>query len=134
MDTNGGSDRRGFTLVELIVAMSLLAITFLGMGSVVPALMSSTSRSEIDFLTLNAVEDRLDMILMDPRYTLLDSIYSEESVDIGTFARATRTTSLSRQVTTMPDGRTLDFTTVTVFVEAPNPSRSVSRNLIIGAP
>lgn len=126
--------RGGFTLIELLVGTSLLAIAFLGLGAVVPNLVSSMARSEVDFLGANAVDDRLEMILMDPRYPLLDSIYRESGVPVPYLPGGSRTTQVTRVVNQVAGGRTLDQTTITVTVETEAPERTFSGRVVVGAP
>lgn len=127
------SGRLGFTLIEIMVAISLLAIAFLGLGAVVPNMIGSLSRAEVEFLTLNAVEDRLELVLMDPRYTKLDSLYTEASTAVDGLPGARRSTNLSRTVTEV-DNRTMDVTRITVTVVQSFPPRTVSRTVLVGAP
>ncbi|HWV58730.1 MAG TPA: prepilin-type N-terminal cleavage/methylation domain-containing protein [Longimicrobiales bacterium] len=126
--------RDGFTLIEVVVAVLLVGIALLGMGAAVPTLIRTAGDSEISFLTLNAVEDRLQLILLDPRYAQLDSLYDDVVEDVPYLPGFERTTSIERTVTATENGRILDVTRITVTVDSEIHPLVVSRTVARAAP
>lgn len=135
MRRKGGRGRSGgFTLVELVVSLVIMGTMLLGVGAVIPRMLHETTRSGVDFLSLSAVEDRIAMIQMDPRYTRLDSIYAGVEATLPNLPGFERRTEIDRTVEEQLDGRTLDFTEVSVIVVGDAPARVVGRTVIVGAP
>jgi prepilin-type N-terminal cleavage/methylation domain-containing protein len=127
------SGRGGFALVELIVALTILAVVFLGFAGILPAMLQASSRAQVDFLTLNAVEDRMGLVLTDPRYGQLEDLYAELEDDIPWLPDGyLRITDIERTVDTLPSGRILDLTRVTVRVQGTQPPRIVERTVTVG--
>lgn len=130
--TRPAPSRRGFALVELIVALTILAVVFLGFAGILPAMLQASSRAQVDFLTLNAVEDRMALVLTDPRYGELEDLYAELEDEIPHLPGYLRITEIERTVDTLATGRVLDLTQVTVRVQGPQPPRVVERTVTVG--
>ncbi len=127
------SREAGFTLMGLIVAITILGVAFMGMGSVIPRLFQATTQTEVDFLTLTAIEDRMQLILMDPRYEQLAALYDGREDAVTHLPGVERETEIVRTIQDMGNGRSLDFTTITVTTQLP-PFPPMSRTVTRGAP
>lgn len=129
------SARAGFTLVELIVAITILALAVGGLAAAIPGLLRGTAAARVDYLTLSAVEDRLQTIAVDPRYADLDSLYDGTESEVAFLPGFERTTDVDRSIVVDAEsGRTIDRTLVTVTLESDQHPRTVSRSLLRGAP
>lgn len=127
-------DRNGYSLIEMTMSMVLLTVAILGMGSnagrMTTAAQSVTIRSE----GLQYVEDRLDLITMDPRYAQLDSIY--EGTEIGLPGREgfVRTIAVKHVLHLVDGGGTIDYKEITVTVTGPRLQGGLSRTAVVAAP
>jgi len=128
------SDRRGgFTVVEVLVALVILATGILATALSTSRLSSSSASAESEAVALQAVDDRLEIVLTAPSYGALDSLFSatEEGVPAQGF---TRVTVVDRVQQNLSGGRVLDFTRVTVGVDGPGLAAPIVRSIVRGAP
>lgn len=127
-------DRNGYSLIEMIMSMLLLTVGILGMGTtagrMTTAAQSATSRSE----ALQAVEDRLDLVTMDPRYADLDSIYSGIETGLPGLSGFVRTIVVSHIEQPVTGGGTIDYKEITVKVSGPGLEKGISRTAVVAAP
>ena len=127
-----GSD--GFTLAELLAAVTILAIGVLGLATGAGRMMTTAESSQRKATALQAADDRLAAIRMSPGYAALDSIYEGEEDAVPGIPGCTRTTDVGRVVSNGESGRILDYTRITVTVACQNLGTPVVRTLIVGAP
>ena len=126
-------DSRGFTLIELVVAIVVLSAGILGLAASTSYMVRAASSSGLRAEALQAVEGRISHIVMDPRYYHLDSLYVGEETDIPGLYGMTRTTAIVH-TRTVSDGRITDYKKVTVTVEGPGLANPVTRTVIVGVP
>jgi prepilin-type N-terminal cleavage/methylation domain-containing protein len=126
-------DRRGFTLIEMIVAIVILSVGILGLAASTSYMVSAASSAGLRAEALQAVEGQISQIVMDPRYHQLESIYAGEEADLPGLNGITRVTEISHSKTLL-DGRYTDYKVVTVTVDGPGIFEPVSRTVIVGAP
>lgn len=122
----------GFTLVEVIVALTIFMVGVLGLGGTGVSLIRNAIELETREIALQAIGDRLTTISVDPRYEALDSLYAGTESDV--FGRFTRTTTVARTQTAVTGGGTLDFTTVNVAVSGGGLDESLSRSITVAQP
>lgn len=120
-------DRQGIGLIELIVAMVIIGIVVVSLGAVLPNSLRNSTRAQVDFLALNAVDDRLALIRMDPRFPLLEDVWEEENTAVGDLPGMLRTTILD-------DVEDRPLQSVTVRVTAPSLRGPVERTIFVGEP
>lgn len=123
--------RAGFTIVEVIVALVILATAVLGLAGSVTRLTAAAAGSERRAQAVYSVEDRLDRIEMDGRYDALDSLYVAVESDTP-LPGLSRTTAVTHVDTDSPTPR--DYRVVTVTVAGIGLVAPVARTLIIAAP
>jgi prepilin-type N-terminal cleavage/methylation domain-containing protein len=126
--------RAGFTLVEICIALVILSAAVLGMAASTGRMLQPTGDAEVDFQALQSVEDRLAEISLDPRYTLLDSIYAGTETNLPGLTNATRVTAVTRTKTAGTGGAFLDYQTIVVTVSGGRLKQPVFRKLIMGSP
>jgi prepilin-type N-terminal cleavage/methylation domain-containing protein len=124
----------GFTLIEVCIAIVILTVAILGLGSSTARMLSPVGNAELEFAALQAVEDRLSEMRLDPRYGLLDSIYGGTETGLPALTGMSRATTVTRTQNVLANGNTLDFQTIVVTVAGGNLPEPVSRTLIMGAP
>lgn len=122
----------GFTLVEVIVALVILAVAVLGLASSGARLATTGATAELRALALEGVEDRLARVRLDPRYGGLDTLYAGVDTDLFGIEGMTRTTSVVHVQTAAPGA--VDYRRITVTVTGPLLTPPVSRQLIVAAP
>jgi len=126
-------NRRGFTLIELVVAIVVLSAGILGLAASTSYMVRAAAVSGLRAEALQDVEGRISQIVMDSRYHQLESVYVGEEADIQGLDGMTRITEIVHTKTVL-DGRVTDYKTVTVSVEGPGLTKPVSRTIIVGVP
>jgi prepilin-type N-terminal cleavage/methylation domain-containing protein len=126
-------NRQGFTLIEMTVALVILAIGILGIASSSSRLGQVSATAQVEAAALQSVQDRLSMVLLHPNYGKLDSIFSktENNIPSTGFKRVTKVT---RTITTGKGGQKTDMSTITVTVSGARLAAPVSRTHTVGAP
>jgi len=126
-------NNKGFTLVEMIISLVILAVAIMGIGSTTARLARVAVEAENSGLALQAVEDRISRIRLHPIYQQLDSIFTESDVDVAGLPDYKRSTSLTR--VTEKYGKykkDVDYTQITVTVNGPGLAEPISRTVAIG--
>lgn len=126
--------QEGFTLVEIIIALVILGVAVLGMSASTTGLVQSVAEEEINATVLQAVEDRLAEIRMDPRYASLDSLYSSTETDVLGLEGFTRVTDVTQIQTNLPGAGDVDVTRITVTVTGPFMNSPLTRYVMRAAP
>ncbi len=106
--------RRGLSLVEVIVALVILAGVILGLGMFSVKLAQSTSTSRIRVTGAQLAADRLETVKGAPRYTAIESLYVGTESNIAGYPQYTRQTWVQRVGGSLTD--TIDYKIVTVQV------------------
>ncbi len=118
---------RGFTIIEVIVALVILSTAILGIGISAGQLSTSAANAELRALALASVEDRLTRIALDPRYGALDTLYGGTEEDILGIEGIDRITTIKHVQQTTPP---LDYKWITVTVSgAPLPEPVVRETI-----
>jgi prepilin-type N-terminal cleavage/methylation domain-containing protein len=126
-------NRQGFTLVEMTVALVILAIGILGIASSASRLGQVSTTAQVEAMALQSVQDRVSMVLLHPNYAKLDSLYSktEDNIPATGFQRVTKVT---RTITTGSGGQKTDMSSITVTVSGARLANPISRTQTVGAP
>lgn len=121
----------GFGMVELLVAITILAFVILGMGSATARLSQVTYASADRLNAAALVEERIGLILIDPVYDSLTARYAGTQTNLPGLPGATMKTAIRRTRQTQSSGRVLDYTVVTVTVQSPHLKTPVSRTVTV---
>jgi prepilin-type N-terminal cleavage/methylation domain-containing protein len=126
--------RGGFTLVEVVVALVILSTAVLGLAATSSRLATSATNAELRALALEAVQDRVAEVRLDPRYTALDSLYDGTESEILGASRPgyDRTTTVTRLQVTNPSP--MDYTRIVVEVTGPLLNEPIQRQIVVAAP
>ena len=120
------SDRAGFTLMEVLIAMVILGIALLGVqAAMTDRLLGDMGRQNRRATAMQLATSRLQAIQVDPDYLGLSTSYVSSGDTIAGFPGYKRVTLVS-----VAQG----FTTVTVRVIGPGQRDTVSRTAVVGAP
>jgi Tfp pilus assembly protein PilV len=120
-------NRKGLGLPELIVSMVIISVVVISLGAVLPNSMRNSTQAHVDFLALNAVDDRLALIRMDPRFPRPADEWEEENTPLPDLPGLLRTT-------TVEEVEGLPLQDITVRVTAPNLRGPVERTVRVGEP
>lgn len=131
MNGRGASD--GFTLVELLVALTILAVGILGMQAVTTRYVNIVTTSDRRAEALQLARDRLDQIRSDGAYDNLVSRY-HGVVEADLVPGLTRRTMVVRDTTRTGPDHLVDFTRITVTIEGTGLSQEVRRSISVGRP
>lgn len=124
----------GFTLVEIIIALLILTTAVLGIAASTGKMLAPAATAELEFEALQAVEDRLSLIRLEPRYGDLDSLFAGSETSLPGMPGFTRTTTVTRTQQTLTGGKVLDFTTIVVTLDGPGLPAPLYRKLVVAAP
>jgi len=129
---SGGGGRRGFTIVEVIVALVILSVAVLGLSASAASLATRAADAELRARALHTVQDRLARVQVDPRYGQLDSLYEGTEIDALGLTGFTPTTTVTHVLQTNPTP--LDYKVIGVVLDGPVLGGAVSRQLVVAAP
>ena len=129
-------DKRGFTLIEMTVAVFLITTVILGVGASAGYMIKAASRVGLKSESLQSVESRISQIVMDPRYGDLESLYQETEIDLPGLEGFSRVTSIThvKIETEDQEGRFTDYKRVKVSVSGPGLTEGISRSIVVGSP
>ena len=126
-------NNRGFTMVEMIISLVILAFAIVGLSATTGRLARVAVEAENRALALQAVEDRISRIRLHPVYPALDSVFTEDGAEIPGLPEYQRSTSLTRIIEPgQEEGKYVDYTRITVTVTGPGLPEPVSRTVAIG--
>lgn len=123
------SSDRGFTLIEILVALGLLTTVVLGLAAVSLGYISSVTITDRRETALQLADSRIDQVQMDPDYGGLDTLYAGTESSFPTLPGVTRTTVISH-ITSASN----DFKRITVTVSGPGITPPLSRTVSVAAP
>ncbi len=128
-------DKHGFTLIEMMVAISILSTAILGMGASAGYMLRAASEAGAKAEALQAVEGRISLIVMDPRYAVLDSLYGGTETALPGLAGYERVTSITHVYTAVGSPPTyIDYKEVLVAISGPGLAEAMSRTIIVASP
>ncbi len=125
--------RKGFTLVEVIVAMVLLTMVVLGSQSLAASMIRTAATSNVRMQAMQLAQDRIDLIRIDPQYDSLSNRYTATESSISGHPGFSRRTAFARVQTATSVG-TIDFLRITVDVTAPTLQGPVTRTVTVAKP
>lgn len=126
-------NRSGFTLVEVVMALVILAVGILGISASVSRLSLTSASIEQRAMALQAAQDRVSLILLHPRYGELDSLFSGTETNPAGLEGFSRTTSITRIQSPGPGGQVEDFSRITVSVDGTMLTRPVQQTVMVAA-
>ena len=120
------------TLIEIIIALTILAVVILGMGQFAFNFSRTERQSEARTIGVFLADQRLSEIRSSPNYAGIDSIYGVAEATIAGFTGYARRTTIVH--TGGPRPQTNDYKTVTVTVTAPTLATPVKKTIVVAAP
>ena len=127
-------DRNGYSMIEMTISMLLLTGAILGMGTNAGRMTTTAQSVTVRSEALQYVEDRIDLITVDPRYVQLDSIYAGTEIGLPGGDSFVRTITVNHILHPVVDGGTIDYKEITVWVTSPRLPGGLSRTAVVAAP
>ena len=127
-------DRKGFTLVELMTALIVLTTAILGIAASAGKLIQSAGETELRALAVQAAGAKLQQVVLDPRYAILDSLYAGSESTLPGLTGFTRTTLITHVTQNVGGATDQDYKKVTVYVHGPSLGDTIVRETVVGAP
>jgi len=125
--------RKGFSLVEVIVALVLLTILMLGAQALAARMIRTTTTANIQVTAAQIAEDRIDFVRLDPQYDSLVARYAVTENPVTGYPGYQRITAFTQTLAVTTNGTT-DFQTMTVRVTHQQLVTPVSRTVVITTP
>lgn len=128
--------RRGFTLIEVMVAMVILSIVLLGLGRFVASFTRAVGTSNVRTTATEVARSRIELARAEPRYDSLVPKYGPPSAGADStgffgYPFMRRRTVVVRDQSGTP---ARDFTRVTVVVTDPSLRDTVSLSTVVARP
>jgi prepilin-type N-terminal cleavage/methylation domain-containing protein len=128
-------DDRGFTIIEILVAIVILGVLAVGVARFSAGFATALTNSSVRVVAAGAALDRMQLIRADPSYTSLVPKYNAgagaDTTGFPDFPRMHRLTYVVRDQSGTP---ARDRTTVTVKVIDPGMPDTVSVTSVIASP
>lgn len=121
--------RRGLTLVEVIVSLSILGGVLLGLGMFSVRLAQATSAARLRVTGAQLAATRLDSVKTAPRYSVIDSMFVATEASIPNYPGYSRRTWVTRVGGLVTD--TIDYKIVTVQITNPQMSGAIRKSTVI---
>jgi len=121
--------RRGLTLVEVVVALSILGGVMLTLGNFAVRMSQETSASRIRIEAAQLAADRLEAVKGAVRYSAIESLYVATEGTVSSHPGFTRQTWVSHVGGAVTD--TIDYKIVTVQVTHAQLAGNVRKTTII---
>ena len=124
-----GSRQSGFTLIEVAIAISILAIITLGLMTTSRRTIRTVTDNRAATIAAAAADARIAVVRQWPTYSTLDSAYAATESNVP-LTGWTRTTTMVR---TGGPSLTNDYKRVTVRVTGPGLPQPIIRNITLAA-
>lgn len=131
--TPARSGERGVTLVEVIIAMVILTVVLLGMGSFAVRFTRTVQQSDARTVAVLLASQRISEIRSSPNYSGMEGSFNGTEATIAGFTGYSRTTQIVRTGGPRPTNNQ-DYKTVTVSVVAPGITAPIRKTVIVAAP
>jgi prepilin-type N-terminal cleavage/methylation domain-containing protein len=124
-------NRRGFSLVEVIMAIVLLAVVLTGVARYTSKFLHSVSISTARTAAAEVAQERMNLIVMDPSYTTLAATWAGSQTGFPGFPYMSRVTTVQRITGVNPPR---DYTVVTVRVTEPTMGPAIDLTTVVAQP
>ena len=125
-------NRRGFSLIEVIIALVILAIISLSLGRFVGSFLHTVGVSSVKTVATAAAQEQIELVRATPAYTSLVAAFNNNTVTgFPGYPNMTRLTRVTRTTGATPRR---DYTTITVTVTEPSMTTPVNVTAVVAAP
>jgi prepilin-type N-terminal cleavage/methylation domain-containing protein len=124
-------DRRGFTLIEVMLATVILGVVLLSTGQFTARFIHAVAISQVSTVAAEVATEQIEMITTDPSYPTLSARWAGTTVGFPGYPRMSRQTTVQRITGNAPPR---DYTVVTVLVTEPTLLTSIRLTTMVGQP
>lgn len=128
-------NKRGMSLIEIMIAMVMLVIIVTTFGKFMGQFQSGTTKATAVTVAASVAKERLELVRADPRYFTLTTLYGAgggaDTTGFPGYATMRRTTTTTRDQTGTP---ARDRTTITVQVTWPGMKDTVRLSTVRARP
>lgn len=128
------ANRPGFSLVEVLVALTILAVVLLGAGMTTSGLSRLSAGAAQRSIALSLVQDRIQHVQMHPDYGTIEARFQGTENSIPGYPGFRRTTQVQQVRTQGSNNRWIDYKRITVTVTGPGLNEPMSRTIVVAAP
>ncbi len=121
-------NRRGFTLIEVMMATVILAIVLMSTGRFSARFIHTLAISQAQMTAAEIATEQIEMISTDPSYTTLGARWTGTLTGFPGYPRMARQTIVQRITGTTPPR---DYTVVTVLVTEPTLTTPVRLTTVV---
>lgn len=126
------SDRNGFTLIEVVVALTLLGVVLMGIGASSAQLTQASTNAVRATAALDLLHERMATVRMDPAYDQIEARYEGTETSIAGFPGLTRKTEVTATRDSLPSsGGILAYKLVTVTVDGTGLEKPLTRTIAV---
>jgi len=111
----GRSARRAMTLIEVMVALTIITSSLLGFGAFIGRFMHVTSQAEASSVAMDLAVSRVELVKAYPTYATLEATFNATESSLPNCLGCVRTTLITHTSNAIQDYKTV---TVTVTVPA----------------
>lgn len=122
---------RGFTLIEIMIALVILTVVVLGLATATAQVVHVVTLSDRNAAAIQLADGRIEEVQMSPDYNSLDTLFAGTESSFPGLAGYVRETKIVRVGGL---GQTQDYKKITVTVTGPGVSDPVSRTITVAAP
>jgi len=122
------SARRGMTLIEVMIALSIITTSMLGLGAFLPNFMHVSAQGTILSAASDLAVSRVETIKTWPTYSSLAATFNATETSFSSCLGCKRVTLITHTSTT-----TADYETVSVTVSGPNITTPVEKTTVIAS-
>jgi prepilin-type N-terminal cleavage/methylation domain-containing protein len=123
--------RRGFTLIEVMIALVILGVVVLGTAQMTARMVHTVATSGQQDAATELAQSRIAKIQVDPNYPGLEGLYVATESSFPTLPGFTRTTAIVHDSGGAPPQ---DYKKITVTVTGPGLLVPVTRTVTVAAP
>lgn len=124
--------RRGFTLIEVMIALVILMVVVMGMAQLTATMTHAVTTGGQQQAAVELAEGRVAQIQADPNYPALESLYVATESNFPTLPGFTRQTVILHDTGTAPARH--DWKRATITVQGRGLLAPVSRTITRAAP
>ncbi|MFL5403089.1 MAG: prepilin-type N-terminal cleavage/methylation domain-containing protein [Gemmatimonadales bacterium] len=124
-------NRRGFTLIEVMLAVVLLAIVLVSIARYTGQFLHTVSTSSVRTVAAEVARERISLVDMDPSYNTLAATWTGIETGFPGYPNMSRVTTVSRISGIAPPR---DYTVVTVRVTEPTMGQAIDVTTVVAQP